>query len=85
MRKNDMKLHKMTYPAPENPPGGIPNIFTLRCHQNLSNTVYKIKIDSVEENIKFGNEELREVFCIPGVMKRYKNTFPEFFFFEIFR
>ena len=48
-KKTTLKLHKTAYPALENHSGGIPNVSKGRCHQNLSNTVYRIEIGLVEK------------------------------------
>ena len=46
--KTTLKLHKMAYLALGNPPGSIPNVSKSKCHQNLSNTVFRIKIDKIK-------------------------------------
>ena len=45
------KIHKTAYPALGSPEdrGGIPNISRSRSYQNLSKTVYRIKIGLVEK------------------------------------
>ena len=57
----------MCYP----PQGGV--IFKSRCHQNPSNTVYRIKISLVEKKIKFCN--LRVTKREKKLVSRKKNIF----------
>ena len=45
----------MAYPALGNPDEDIPNVSKSICQQNLSNTVYRIKIGLVEKKLKFAN------------------------------
>ena len=49
--KNDFKIVQNGLPRPRKPRGDIPNILISRCHQNLSNYVYRIEIGTVEKKM----------------------------------
>ena len=55
MRKNDIEIAQNGFPSPREPSGGIPNVSKSKCHQKLSNTVYRIEVGPVEEKIKLNN------------------------------
>ena len=56
MQKHDIDFAYNGFPSSREPLGGIPNVFNSRCHQNLSNTVYRIKkIGLVEKKIHVDN------------------------------
>ena len=73
------ELHKTTSPnSPREPPGGITNVSKSRCHQNLSNTVYRIEIDSVKKKIDnwLDRKFFFFIFGFP-VLQNVKNVFLE--------
>ena len=55
MRKINIEIAQNGSPSPRGLPGGLPNIFKSRYHQNLPNTIYRIEFGFVEKKIKFDN------------------------------
>ena len=74
MQKNDIEIAQNGLPSPRQTLGGIHNISKSRCHQNLSNTDYRIKIG---KHIR-KNDKIRQ---LPGTRKRGTKGF--FLYFRI--
>ena len=59
-KQKTLVLHKTASPTLGNPRENKPNVSKSRCHQNLSNTVYRIGIGILEKKIKFDKTDWTE-------------------------